>query len=206
MVATALEIEGYQIEEAANAHEGLKKLAQTHYQLVLTDYAMPGGTGTWMLEQAAQRGLMDHTVAMMVTAHPDVRELADVAIISKPLDLDYFLGQVRKLFESARIEPVHAVPSHPQNVELVLYISSSSAASIQARNNLEKLLEGFDTSHVKCSVVDLLEQPLAGELDRIAFTPTLVKRHPGPRTWILGNLRDRQMLTDLLKASGIDEV
>jgi hypothetical protein len=56
---------------------------------------------------------------------------------------------------------------------------------------------------VTCSVIDLVRNPLAGDLDHIAFTPTLVKRAPGPRTWILGNLRDREILADMLLASGI---
>jgi DNA-binding response OmpR family regulator len=206
MVATALEIEGYRADEAADANEGLSKLAQCHYHLVLSDYAMPGGTGTWMLQQAAKRGLMDRTVALMVTAHPDVRELADVAVISKPLDLDYFLEQVRKLLVSSGVEPARTTPVPPHKVEFVLYISSTSPASIQARQNLAQQLEGFDASQVKFTIVDLLKDPLAGEYDRVAFTPTLVKRYPGPRTWILGNLRHRHMLSDLLKAAGIDEV
>jgi CheY-like chemotaxis protein len=206
MVATALEIEGYRVDEAADANEGLSKLAQRHYHLVLSDYAMPGGTGAWMLQQAAQRGLMDRTVALMVTAHPDVRELADVAVISKPLDLDYFLEQVRKLLASSGVEPVRPAPAPRHKVEFVLYISSTSPASIQARQNLAQLLGRFDASQVKCTVIDLLTDPAAGEDDRVAFTPTLVKRHPGPRTWILGNLKHRHMLSDLLKAAGIDEV
>jgi DNA-binding response OmpR family regulator len=206
MVATALEIEGYLVDEASNAQEGLRRLRERSYNLVLSDYAMPGGTGTWMLQEASRLGLMRHTVALIVTAHPDVRELADIAVINKPLDLDYFLEQVRTLLAASRklAAPVDAHQSH--ELELVLYVSSTSSASIQARQNLELLLAGFDTSRLKYSVVDLLRDPLAGESDRIAFTPTLVKRTPGPRTWILGNLRNTEILADLLRASGIRRI
>lgn len=209
MVATALEIEGYRVTEAANAIEGLNELRRRNYQLVLSDYAMPGGTGTWMIQEAERHGLMGHTIALIVTAHPDVRELADVAVINKPLDLDYFLDQVRKLVGSPRGVSAPALtpaPAAPQKVELVLYISPTSAASIQARQNLDRLLLGFDDTHVTCTVVDLLQNPLAGEDDRIAFTPTLVKRSPGPRTWILGNLRNGDILADLLVASGVARI
>jgi len=203
MVATALEIEGYQVDEAANAHEGLRKLRERTYELVLTDYAMPGGTGTWMLEEASRQDLMRRTAAVIVTAHPDVREFANVAVINKPLDLDDFLDQVRRIAPSSRGLDAGSAPNLPQKVELVLYISSTSPASIQARQNLDQVLTGFDNSKVKCSVIDLVRNPLAGDLDHIAFTPTLVKRAPGPRTWILGNLRDREILADMLQASGI---
>jgi DNA-binding response OmpR family regulator len=205
MVATALEIEGYSVDEAADAREGLRQLRQHRYHLVLTDYAMPGGTGTWMLQEAARLRLMERTVALIVTAHPDVRELADVAVINKPLDLDDFLEQVRTLVAgSPENDGLRRDGGEGPPVELVLYISSTSPASIHARRNLEKLLAKYHPSDFTCTVVDLLRDPMAGESDRITFTPTLVKRHPGPRTWILGNLRHEEILDDLLQAAGID--
>jgi two-component system response regulator GlrR len=83
------------VDEAASAHEGLRQLAQHEYALVLSDYAMPSGTGAWMIEEAKRRGLMKCTLAMIITAHPEVRECAGIAVIYKPLDLDLFLEQVR---------------------------------------------------------------------------------------------------------------
>src|SRR3712207_1242231 len=80
MLVTALEIEGHQVDEAASAIDGLKRLQEARYNLVLSDYAMPGGTGTWMLHEATRQGLMDDTVALIVTAHPEVTELAEVEI------------------------------------------------------------------------------------------------------------------------------
>ena len=89
-------------------------------------------------------------------------------------------------------------------VELILYVSSESSVSMQAKRNLERLLDRFDTSQVKCSVCDLVRDPLAGEDDRVAFTPTLVKRFPEPRVWVLGNLRDPDVLIDMLRVCGVD--
>jgi len=102
MVATVLEIEGHHVDVAASALEGLRQLRQRRYHLVLSDYAMPGGTGAWMLREAARLGLMDRTVAVILTAYPDVRDLADIAVISKPFDLDYLLEQVRKILTAPR--------------------------------------------------------------------------------------------------------
>jgi two-component system response regulator GlrR len=209
MLVTALEMEGHQVEEAANARDGLKRLQERRYDLVLSDYAMPGGTGTWMLHEATRQGLMDGTVALIVTAHPDLRDLANVEVITKPIDLDFFLEQVRRLLAAAGAEEM-AVPRRapesapPHRVELTLYVSSASHSSVQARRNLERLLEQFDISQVKCTICDLVREPLAGEADRIAFTPTLVKRYPEPRMWVLGNLRDPEILSDLLRVCGVD--
>jgi CheY-like chemotaxis protein len=213
MMATALEIEGYNVDEGSSAQEGLRQLRRHRYDLVLSDYAMPGGTGTWMLHEATRLGLLGDTAALIVTAHPDVRELADIAVINKPLDLDYFLDEVRHLIGPARpplpLRRHDSAPKPPgkgrsETVELVLYVSSTSPASLEAQQNLDWLLHGIDSARVRWSVVDLATDPWAGAADRVAFTPTLVKRGPGPPTWVLGNLRDRSVVADLLRANGID--
>src|SRR6478672_13645130 len=54
LLVTALEIEGHRVDEASNALEGLNRLRESRYNLILSDYAMPGGTGTWMLREAAR--------------------------------------------------------------------------------------------------------------------------------------------------------
>jgi DNA-binding NtrC family response regulator len=111
MLATALQMEGHVVDEAATAADGLKCLEQSRYDLVLSDYAMPGGTGTWMLHQASQQGLLNHTIALIVTAHPGVRDLENVVeVITKPLDLDRFLEQVRHILatESRQEDPWEA--------------------------------------------------------------------------------------------------
>lgn len=210
MLATALTIDGHDVDEAADATEGLARLASSRYDLVLTDYAMPGETGAWMLHEAARRGLMHDTAAFIVTAQPGVREISDIEVITKPLDLDHFLEQVRSILSSStsRIEheAPHALePAPGHRIELVLYVSSASATSLQARESLQRLLERFDRSQIKFSVCDLLTDPLAGERDRVAFTPTLVKRYPLPRMWVLGNLRSPSIVEDLLRACGVDD-
>jgi CheY-like chemotaxis protein len=208
LLVTALEIEGHQVHEARSAAEGLKHLQQQKYDLVLSDYAMPGGSGTWMLKEASAQGLLDGTVSIIVTAHPEVRDLAGVPVIPKPLDLDSFLEQVRRLLGPAAARGQSPMPiverQGIRRVELVLYISSASPVSIQACRNAERLLERFDASQVHFRICDLVREPLAGEEDRITFTPTLVKRFPEPRMWVLGNLREPEILSDLLRVCGVE--
>jgi CheY-like chemotaxis protein len=214
MLVTALELEGHRVDEAANAEEGLNRLREARYNLVLSDYAMPGHSGTWMFNEASRLGLLNGARTVIVTAQPFVRETPGVAVITKPFDLDRFLDQVRRLVES------HGGPfngassggpgmardgsSRAHKVELVLYVSSASPASIQARRNLEALLSRFAANQVEWSVRDLGRDPLAGVDDRIAFTPTLVKRFPEPRMWVLGNLRETDLLADMLRLCGVE--
>lgn len=210
MLVTALELEGHDVDEASNARDGLARLQQTRYDLILSDYAMPGGTGTWMLHEAARRGLTRDSVALIITAHPDVSELSDVEVINKPVDLDQFVEQVRRLLASkhrqdspAEVRP-RDVRSEGHRIELVLYVSSASPASQQALRNLDRLLTRFDSSQVKLTVHDLVRTPDAGDADHVAFTPTLVKTFPEPRMWVLGNLRDPEVLEELLRVCGVD--
>jgi CheY-like chemotaxis protein len=210
MLVTALEIEGHDVDEASNAREGLERLEQSRYDLILSDYAMPGGTGTWMLHEAARRGLTRDSVALIITAHPDVSELAGVEVINKPVDLDQFVEQVRRLLAATHAPAAtnevasHDVRSAAHKIELILYVSSESPASLQALRNLDRALARFDASQVKLTVHDLARTPEAGVADRVAFSPTLVKTFPEPRMWVIGNLRDPEVLEDLLRVCGVD--
>jgi CheY-like chemotaxis protein len=207
LLVTALEIEGHLVDAAANAREGLDRLHKGRYDLVLSDYAMPGGTGSWMLHEAERQGLLTNTAALIITAHPNARELAHLEVIPKPIDLDHFLDQVRRVLDEegpAEARGVDGEGKRSHRVELVLYVSPNSPASAQARRNLEDLLARFDASQIKYSVCDLVRDPLAGEHDRVAFTPTLVKRYPAPRVWVLGNLRETEIVGDLLRVCGVD--
>jgi CheY-like chemotaxis protein len=205
LLVTALEIEGHHVDEAANAREGLDRLQKAHYNLILSDFAMPGGTGGWMLHEAGRQGLLVNTAALIVTAHPDAHELAHLQVIPKPIDLDLFLAQVRRVLTDETHDTASDVEGkRSHRVELVLYVSPNSPASAQARRNLEILLSQFDATQIKYTVCDLVRDPLAGEHDRVAFTPTLVKRYPAPRMWVLGNLRETEMIGDLLRVCGVD--
>ncbi len=210
MLTLALELEGHRVDAAANAHDGLKRLQQASYNLVLSDYAMPGGTGAWMLQEATRLGLLDHTAAVIVTAHPHVQDVSGIPIISKPLDLDEFLDQVRSILGGSAARRERRGDDgggRPRRT------TASSWCCISARHRLPRSRRGATSNgcwrgstpaQVKCSVCDLVREPLAGEEDRIAFTPTLVKRFPEPRMWVLGNLRETDVLSDLLRVCGVD--
>jgi CheY-like chemotaxis protein len=205
MLATALTLEGHRVDEAASAAEGLDRLRQARYHLVLSDYAMPGGTGSWMLREATRLGLLEHTAAVIITAHPDVEPVPGIVVIPKPLDLDDFLDQLRRLLDTVvEHERQKSERLEPYRIELVLYVSSASVASRLARRTVERVLADFDASQVRYSVCDLVREPLGGAADRVTLTPTLVRRYPAPRAWLLGSIRDPLIVSDLLHACGVD--
>jgi CheY-like chemotaxis protein len=205
MLVTVLNMEGYRVDEARNAAEGLECLKAHRYDLVLTDYAMPGKTGTWMLQEAAKAGRLDGTPALVVTAHPElVQAASEYTVVGKPVDLDSFLQQITRILHVPENGEagLHARPETAK-LELVLYISAASPSSMVAQANMERVLAGFTREEIAYSTCDLQINPDSAERDRVVFTPTLVKRWPEPRLWVIGDLRDGEIVADLLRSAGV---
>ena len=217
VISTILEGEGYGVSVAASASEGLKKLTEQRFHLVISDYALPDQTGAWMLREAVSAGLLASTEAVIVTAHPTPPDAGDVPVLQKPLDLDHFLRYVEtRLARARRSEAEKAAthldraPLHPERpprpkAELVLYVSSTSRSSLRALRNMDRVLTSFRSEDLAFTVCDLSKEVSRTAVeDRIAYTPTLVKRYPEPRAWIVGTLDDTGLVTDLLEHAGIE--
>jgi circadian clock protein KaiB len=95
-------------------------------------------------------------------------------------------------------------PSRRRKVELVLYTSAASEKCQRALRSIQEVLERYERDQVSFTICDLSGDPEAGDADAVIFTPTLVKRGPGPRTWIVGNLEHPELVVDLLEVSGVD--
>ena len=91
-------------------------------------------------------------------------------------------------------------------VELALYVAQASLPSRQAERTLRSVLQRFDPQLVRWSVVYVDQDPVAAERDGIIETPTLVRRAPLPRMWLVGNLQQTDLVTDLLYVSGVPEL
>jgi hypothetical protein len=55
-------------------------------------------------------------------------------------------------------------------------------------------------------VFDLAVDPARAERDNVIFTPTLVKHRPPPQAWIVGDLGDPAVVSDLFHMCGIERV
>jgi CheY-like chemotaxis protein len=212
-----LRAEGYDVRSAATAEDGLRHLQERRPHLVVTDFALPERTGGWMIEEARRLNLLHDTATLVVTAFQELPRL-DAPVFRKPLDLDHFLRKVDELLQPARNRTLELMQRQLHEsfserrdsgvrVELVLYISASSPSSLKALRNLQNILAGFDPSQVSFVVCDLsLGYPDGAAQDRVAFTPTLVKRLPTPKVWILGHLDNTQLVEDLLHDAGVDRI
>jgi hypothetical protein len=71
--------------------------------------------------------------------------------------------------------------------------------------NIKNVLKRFNSSRVRLTVCDLARDPAGGVEDGVAFTPTLVRRTPGPRTFILGHVTNPDLVMELLADCDAEE-
>jgi CheY-like chemotaxis protein len=204
MIALALEGEGYEVDRVALAAEALDCLRRRRYQLVLGHYGLPDKTAAALFKEAKQEGLLEETATLVMSGLPEPVGVDSGQLIRKPLDLVRLIRQVHNVVgpPAPRARPARAGAGEP--VELVLYVSLPWPSSLKAKRNLEKLLAGFEPSQVNVTICDLAQDPARAEADGIVFSPTLVKRSPEPRAWVMGDLSDRRVLANLLLMCGLE--
>ena len=97
LMVLVLESEGYEVDAVQNAQQGFARLNQHDYDLLLSDYALPGRSGAWLVREAIERGLVRPRCAIIITAHPNPLGTAGFEVLTKPLDFEAFLEHVREL-------------------------------------------------------------------------------------------------------------
>jgi CheY-like chemotaxis protein len=219
VIVELLKREGYEVASAVTAQEALAELAARKFHLLVADYMLPDKPGTRMIREAMAKGTLNSETAVLIfTAHPNPEKVEGTVLLRKPLAVDMFLRTVYDILAPAREaelekakrtvnESFQKKNDDSPRAELILYVSASSPSSLRALRNMQELLAAYDGSQVRFQVVDLSkESPASADEDRIAFTPTLVQRKPEPRTWILGDLHNIQVVIDLLAVAGISKV
>ncbi|MDX2152505.1 MAG: sigma-54 dependent transcriptional regulator [Bryobacteraceae bacterium] len=103
-----LEMENYRVDLAPNATDGLRKLENGVYDLVLLDLMMPDKSGLEVLDEVRARDL--ETPIFMITAYGSV-EIAVQAIksgandyFSKPWDNEKLLIEIDRMIAKGRLE------------------------------------------------------------------------------------------------------
>lgn len=181
-----LEEEGYRVHAAATPKEGLEQLMLKSWDLVLTDFSMPGHTGFWMLQEAEKAGRLT-CPAVIVTALASQLPQTRFPVMSKPIEPDVLLKLCR--------EQTNQVPT--PSPDFTLYVTPDSLACARAKAAVQTFLESNGAAD-RLEIVDLSRggHERATE-DRVTFTPTLVRRRPSP-IWIVGVPKDPSVLTTLL--------
>lgn len=105
---TLLELEGYEVETAVDGEEGLARLAERPYDLVLLDFAMPERNGIDILREIRERDA--ELAVIMITAYGTVENAVSAMqagatnFIQKPWDNEKLLADVRTAVGQCRAE------------------------------------------------------------------------------------------------------
>ena len=96
---TLLELEGYEVDTASDGAEGLARLAERPYDLILLDFAMPERNGIEVLRDIRERD--SELAVIMITAYGTVENAVNAMqagatnFIQKPWDNEKLLADVR---------------------------------------------------------------------------------------------------------------
>lgn len=102
-----LEYEKYEVEEAPNGDEGLKKLISEKFDLVLCDIKMPKTDGMEVLEKARLAEIP--TLFIMISAHGTIETAVEATkkgafdFIVKPPDLNRLLVTIQNALEKGKL-------------------------------------------------------------------------------------------------------
>lgn len=211
LVRRALELDGFEVATAGGVSEGLAALGRGRFQLVISDYRLPDGTGTEMLREAGRAGLLEGAEVLLYTSSSQVEGAGALEVVTKGPDAAALVARAHRVLGTRARRPQETAmpppsPPAPPHVELVLYVAGRSPASLRAQRNLQRALAPYQArGQVEVQVVDLAEgRPASAADDHVLLTPTLVRHAPLPRTWLVGDLEDAAVLTDLLHLSGLD--
>jgi DNA-binding NtrC family response regulator len=103
-----LSSEGYRVELAVNATDGLKKLEHSSYDLVLLDLMMPDKSGMETLEEIRLKD--QETPVFLITAYGSIQVAVDALkrgandYFSKPWDNEKLLIEIDRMISKGRLE------------------------------------------------------------------------------------------------------
>ena len=106
-IATAFRDRGWQVEEACDGSAAIARLEEEIYDVVVTDYKMPGNSGLDVVKRCKM--LNESTVALMMTAFGTVESAIEAMkagtfdYILKPFDLEELEMKVERALEHRRL-------------------------------------------------------------------------------------------------------
>ncbi len=206
MIAGTIVDAGFDVTSVSSAERALAELGLAHFDVIVTDYNLTGQTGAWLLKNAAEKGYLERTGAIMLTSERRPQGVEGYRLLRKPIAFSALLAAINDAVGEILPASVVSLGSpKPAELELVLYVTATSQESQKAIRNLHRALKPFDKNRFQLTIIDVAiggddawYQSL--EQDRVIVTPTLVKRMPGPKTWIVGTLSPIESVEQMLAA------
>jgi DNA-binding NtrC family response regulator len=136
-----LEYEKYEIDEASDGAQGLTKIKENEYDLVLCDVKMPKMDGLEVLENALQ--LAKNAQFIMISAHGNIETAVDAVkkgaydFIQKPPDLNRLLITLRNALDKTNL--VTETKALKKKISKTYDIIGNSQAINQVKETIEKV-------------------------------------------------------------------
>ncbi|MCP4633178.1 MAG: sigma-54-dependent Fis family transcriptional regulator [candidate division Zixibacteria bacterium] len=108
MLSQTLEAEGYEVESAVDGPDGVKRVKEKQYDVVLTDLKMPGMDGLKMLSSIKEDN--PDTEVILMTAYGTVENAVQAMksgafdFITKPFDTDQLSVLIKRAMENRRLK------------------------------------------------------------------------------------------------------
>jgi CheY-like chemotaxis protein len=107
-IAVLLEVEGYDVVDAANGRDALRYLSsgRANVAAVVLDLSMPVMDGWEFLAERRKNPALSDIPTIVVTGVSDLKrrqvELGDLAVFTKPFHFDELIGELRRTLEAGK--------------------------------------------------------------------------------------------------------
>lgn len=198
-----LRLQGYDVTEAGDAESALAQLRHSTFDLLVSDYQLGDGTGTWLARYAAESPRQPPAGVLLVTGHDVVPDAGTLRVLRKPLNMQRFLSEVEQALSFDAVTG-ETPPSNARRITFVMYVNGSNR-SRRALRKVRALFEEYDAAQLTWSTIDVSSDTASRvEQDRIVVTPTLLKTYPPPAVWITGELENTDVVRVLLEQVGVE--
>ncbi|MBN1980451.1 MAG: response regulator [Chitinivibrionales bacterium] len=103
-----LEIEGFEVVEAADGCEGLNHFSRGQFDVIMVDMSMPGKNGLETIKEIRARNLDVKIIAISgidwnETVTKLARECGADCFVEKPIDFDYVIGCINEVLLEKKV-------------------------------------------------------------------------------------------------------
>lgn len=169
-ISSALDSNAYQVHRAADAKEGLTRLAsRVPYKIVITDLELPGMTGLQFLRRVRGNPKLRETPVLVCSAVGDARTVMQAIesgagdYIVKPVDCEALRSKVERLVGDKRAD-VLVVDDDPTIRDLLVRILNREGFSVMAVPCVDDAIQCMSTTRFGVVISDI-EMPERTGLD-----------------------------------------
>ena len=136
LLSDLLNVSGFHVDTASNGADGLEKVSQGSYDLMLCDVWMPAMTGLQVLERLGAMETKPPVIMMTADDTPDtvlkaVRGHA-LQVVGKPFKTQAILELIKETLQEPAGPPIEVVSARPDWVELLVPCQLRSADRVHA--------------------------------------------------------------------------